>query len=391
MIQRIVVEELERGLEEADASGGRAIVLDPTSGEILAMVDAMRETPDAMAFTSEAFGEARRAGRFQRFRVIPEDPMRERFPELARSRCVVDVYEPGSTFKPFMWAAATERGLATPDNVIETHDGLWKTEYGRVLEDVHPAERQTWHEVLVNSSNIGMAQVTARMSHEQMRTDVLRFGFGRTTGIGLPGESPGLVTRARDWTKYTQTSVAFGYEIAVTPPQLARGFAAFARTGALAGTLPKLRLRAVGPEDEGEQATLERVVSPRTAELTRAAMAGVGARLLERYPRWKPGEPEFGYTLFGKSGTAKVARPDGGYFERQYVSSFVAGAPVEFPRIVVLVVVDDPGPELRNQNRHFGSQVAGPVVVRITRRALEYLGVPAGEGEGTPERLAAAR
>lgn len=377
VIQNMVLEELRRGLEEADAAGGRAIVLDPNTGEILAMVDAMRDVPDAIPYSRQAFLESLRAGRWQRFRVVPDDPLRELYPALARSRCVVDVYEPGSTFKPFMWAAATERGFAKPEDVIETNSGTWKTDYGRPLEDVHPMAQQSWHDVLVNSSNIGMAKVTSRMSHEQMRTDVLRFGFGRATGIGLPGESPGLVTGARDWSKFTQTSVAFGYEIAVTPLQLVRGFSAFARSDALAGTLPKLTLRAKDASDDAAQTTLERVVSRKTAELTRGAMGGVAAKLLERYPKWKPEDPKFAYSMFGKSGTAKIARPDGGYFERQYVSSFVAGAPVDFPRIVVLVVIDDPGPELRRHLRHYGSQVAGPVVVRITRRTLEYLGVPA--------------
>ena len=376
VVQELAREELLRGIQEADAAGGRVIVMDPASGEILAMVDEIRPPPDAVAWDRKVALQAAREHRFVRFLVVPPDPLRETVPALARNRCVVDVYEPGSTFKPFMWASVTERGLAKPDEVIKTYRGRWTTDYGRSIEDVVPLDQQSWHDVLVNSSNIGMTQGTARLTASQMHEDVLRFGFGRPTGIGLPGESKGLVTSLRDWSKYTQTSVAFGYEIAVTPLQIVRGFSAFARTGALAGTLPKLHLTA--PDGVGDQSTFERVISEKTAVLTREAMGDVARKLLDRYPKWHPEDPACPYTMFGKSGTAKIVHPNGrGYFERQYCSSFIAGAPADFPRVVVLVVIDDPGPELRAHLRHYGSQVAGPVVVRIARRTLEYLGVPA--------------
>lgn len=388
VVQELARQELVRGIEEADAAGGRAIVIDPSTGEILAMADEIREPPDAVAWDPKVAAEAARKHTFVRFRVVPPDPLRDELPALARNRCVVDVYEPGSTFKPFMWASVTERGLATPDEMIKTHRGRWRTDYGRTIEDVVPLDEQSWHDVLVHSSNIGMTEVTQRLTPAQMHEDVLRFGFGGPTGIGLPGEASGLVTSLKDWSKYTQTSVAFGYEIAVTPLQIVRGFSVFARMGVLAGTLPKLRLTAMpGGVD---RATYERVISAKTAALTRDAMGDVGKNLLARYPRWHPEDPPFEYTLFGKSGTAKIVHPDGrGYFDRQYCSSFIAAAPADFPRIVVLVVIDDPGPALRARRAHYGSHCAGPVVVRIVRRTLEYLGVPPEGEDGSVGRVAA--
>jgi len=219
---------------------------------------------------------------------------------------------------------------------------------------------------------------------------VLKFGFGRPTGLPLPGESAGLVTSARDWTKYTQTSVAMGYEVAVTPVQMARAMSALARTGAAAGTLPRLRMEAVAQEgrrgvyDDEDSAIdasggivpVHRVLPAWVANLTRDAMKGVGEAVAKRLVREKALEHAPAHPVFAKSGTSKIAIPGGrGYFERQYVSSFVAGAPADEPRIVVLVTIDDPGPQWIARRQHFGSWVAGPVVFHITDRALEYLGV----------------
>jgi cell division protein FtsI/penicillin-binding protein 2 len=238
-----------------------------------------------------------------------------------------------------------------------------------------------------------MAKGTSRLSFKQMHDAVRRFGFGSPTRIGLPGESPGIVTKIKDWSKYTQTSVAMGHEVAVTPVQMVRAFCCFARTGDLAGTMPSARLLAL---DAGEEIADEgvRVLPKKIADLTRTTMRGVTQKIDERIARKEhdaSAAPR--YEWFGKSGTAEIplgrapkgkVRPIGsdGYFPNQYNSSFLAAAPLEEPKIVIVVVIDDPGPALVARREHYGSHVAGPVVRRVIERALPYLGVP---GAPAPE------
>jgi cell division protein FtsI (penicillin-binding protein 3) len=396
-IQRIVLEEVERGVEKADAAGGRCVVMDPRTGEVLSIVDVIRDVPGAVPYQWDVPIGQERGGR-PRYITINADRARGSDAALSRNRCVEDVYEPGSTFKPFMWAAATELGIARPTDVIDTENGTWRTPYGRTISDVTKRGTMTWRDVLVNSSNIGMAKVTSGMSFDQMRDAVLKFGFGRRTDIGLPGEAFGLVTSRKNWSKYSQTSVAMGHEVAVTPVQMARAFCAFARNGDMAGTLPPATLRAV-PADSGfgGAAPGPRVLPPQIAMLTRDAMRGVTHNLDQRMSRNDPDAAALRYEAFGKSGTAEIPlgpppkgkrRPRGsdGYFQGQYNSSFIAGAPFDDPRVVVVVVIDDPGPALVAGRRHYGAATAGPVARRIIERSLAYLGVPTA----TPEESLAA-
>ncbi len=386
-IQQIALEELKRGVEHADAQGGRCVVVDPATGEILAMVQHRRKVEGLVEWDPAL---ARERGPV-RYRVTPIDPNERTEPALVRNRCVEDVFEPGSAFKPFVWASITQRGKARPDETFKTHWGEWKVPgIKRTLHDVTEAKTMTWREVLLYSSNIGMAQGAMRLSKEQLRGDVLRFGFGTPTRIGLAGEASGLVTSPRDWGDYTQTSVCMGQEVAVSPLQLVRAFCVFARNGELAGTLPSLRLEATTPGDAASQ--LRNIVLTRDISyMTREILAGVAERMRTRFAQLFPDEPDGRYTLFGKSGTAQVAKPTGGgYLENQYISSFVGGAPLGEPRLVVLVSIEDPGPSRRAILAHYGSPAAGPVVLRIMDRALEYLGVPADRVDGQdPARLAA--
>lgn len=387
-IQRIVLEELEGAVERYDAAGARCVVMDPRTGEVLSLVDVIRPVPGAVPYQWDVPIGQERGGR-PRYITINADKARGDEASLARNRCVEDVYEPGSTFKPFMWAAATELGMAKLTDEIDTEHGRWRTPYGRAVNDVTARAVMTWRDVLVNSSNIGMVKVTSGMSFDQMRESVLRFGFGKRTEIGLPGESFGLVTSRKNWSKYSQTSVAMGHEVAVTPVQMARAFCVFARNGELAGTLPPATLRAV-PADSvsGGAAPGPRVLPPEVAMTTRDAMRGVTHNLDQRLARNDPEAAKLRYEAFGKSGTAEIPlgpapkgkrRPRGsdGYYQDQYNSSFIAGAPFEEPRIVVVVVVDDPGPGLVASRKHYGAATAGPVARRVIERSLAYLGVPA--------------
>lgn len=386
-VQRLASEELSRGIEEYDAAGGRAVVMDVATGEILAMVDQLRPVPDAVPFPWPAAGPASSVQPIPRARylVIKPDPGRLVHPALGRNRCVEDIYEPGSTFKPFVWATITSAGKARPSEVFNTGDGTWITPYGRLLHDVHKFPHLTWLNVLVQSSNIGMAQGADRMSHDAMFKAIRSFGFGSKPGLGLPGETAGRVTPRRDWSKYTQTSVSFGQEIAVTPVQMARAFCVFARDGELLGTLPPARLSAADPGD-AESTVIHRLLGEQAVMLTRQALTEVAGQMEAKMAAHKE-HPEFGwrYSIFGKSGTAQIPlgkapagkrRPPGvGYYEKQYNASFIAAGPAEDPKIVVLVVIDDPGPALVRGNVYYGSQTAGPVARRVMERALGYLGV----------------
>ena len=370
-IQRFAEEELRLGLDIADAAGGRLVAIDPRTGEILALLDLEREVR-AVAFDAATLPADESA--WPRFRVFPHDAGREIDPAMARIRCVEDAYEPGSTFKPFIWAAVLERGKAAPAETLNTHKGRWRTSYGRPIEDVVARDEQSVFEVLVNSSNIGMVQLAERLTEAQLQDAIRKFGFGAPTGLPLPGEADGIVTTPRNWSRYTTTSVAFGYEIAVTPVQMVRAFSVFARQEDLAGTMPRLSLLHRGHTDAR---LLHRVLPAEVALAARDAMRRVGrlmtdrARAAGRFDDLSPA-----YDLFGKSGTARVPRPDGrGYIQKQYMSSFVAAAPADAPRIALIVVIDDPGPERIRNRSHFGSAVAGPVAARFLHRSLEYLGV----------------
>ena len=405
-IQRIVREELWRGVEEADAAGGRAVVVDPHTGEVLAMVDLVRDVPGLVEYpwvpnALRRTSVDRAPEMFEaRYRTIHqsrsqegemgtgETPVPPIDPALARNRCVEDVYEPGSTFKSFVWAVILDTGKAAPEEVFDTAGGTWRTRYGRIIKDVTRRRTMTWNQVLINSSNIGMTQGAERLSFRQLHDAVRSFGFGASTQLGLPGETAGIVTTMKAWSKYTQTSVSFGHEVAVTPVQMARAFCVFARDGELAGTLPTLSLTAREdvPPHLARPTIVHRTMSPRTAILTRQVLADVLDGVDDKLARRDPPETGWRYSMFGKSGTAMIPlgkapeghrRPVGtrGYYEGQYNSSFIAGAPVDQPRLVMLVVIDDPAPDLVRARKHYGSDVAAPVVRRSLERVLPYLGV----------------
>ncbi len=342
IIQEIAERRLAAAVAAQNAAGGRLVVLECRTGELLAMADVLSASRD---------GEERFA-----------DPGREVNPGLARNRCVSDPYEPGSTFKPFVWAVATELGRARLDEVLPTPaSGGHRTSQGRLIRDTTYHAQADWRTVLVKSINSGMAIVAERLTSEEMQDAVARFGFGRSTRCGVPGESRGLVTTPARWGHYTQTSVAMGHEIAVTPVQIVRAFSAFARDG----TLPRLRITACGPDEE-VYPFVHRVLPEWLAHTVKATLREV---MLEGTGRRAQSDR---YELFGKSGTAQLPRPDGtGYYEDRYVSSFIAGAPFREPRIVVLCVLDDPDRSLG----HFGGAIAGPVVRDVIDETLQYLGV----------------
>ncbi len=385
-VQRMVTEELTAGVEECDAQGGRCVVLDSRTGEVLAMVDVHRPIPGLAPLPTMTKEQAAKRGAVAakknevynsrlRYEIVKPDldeKGRPKPPGLGRNRCVEDVYEPGSTFKPFVWSVITELGRARPDEVFDTEGGRWITPTGKPISDVHKAATMTWRDVLVNSSNIGMIKGAQRLSPREFHDALTRFGFGAKTGIGLGGESGGIVTPPQRWSVFTHTSNAYGNEVAVTALQMARAFSVFARDGDLAGTIARPRL--TSPSADEPPGIVYRVLPASIALSTRDAMRGVTASMETKYAKAAPDGTPWKYSMFGKSGTARVPCPPIGYLQHQYVPSFIAAGPTEAPRIVVAVVIDDPGPARIRSRTYFGASTAGPVVRRVMERTLTYLG-----------------
>ncbi len=354
-IQEIAEERLAREVLERNAAGGRLIIADPLTGDILALADVVNHE--------------------QRNRNEVEPGEAPANPRLARPRCGTDPYEPGSTFKPFVWAAATEAGAADPEEILPTPSSQpHRTRGKRRIRDVHYYGPSSWRKVLVKSMNSGMAIVAERMDHRQMQQAVERFGFGTRTRCGIPGETAGIVTPPEQWTDYTQVSVAMGHEIAVTPLQMVRAFSVFCTDG----RLPTLKILSPGTEHVSVE---HRVIDSTIARMTRDTMRSVMTEGTGR-----ASQSDY-YQLFGKSGTAQLPIAEGGgYHEDRYVSSFIAGAPLETPRLVALCVIEDPDKRI---GQYYGGRVAGPVVRDVLDQSLSYMGVPPDvEGVETMPRLA---
>lgn len=333
-IQKIAETELARTVSEYQAEAGQIIILDPHTGEILALAN-------APAFNPETYRHAH--------------------PEQRRNRAVADAFEPGSIFKPFVWARLIEAGLVAPHQVVDaTESGV--AYFGRRrLRDASPHGEITWDEVLVQSSNIGMARIGHEAGIDTLYEIVTDFGFGQTTGSNLPGEASGIVNPRHAWNRlYSTTSVPMGQEIATTGIQLVRAFTAFANGGLMmTPTIERL--------STGRRAEASRVLAPDIARHGRAVLRRAVTEGTGRYANSGI------YQIFGKTGTAQ--RPDfetGGYRPNEYVASFLAGAPLDQPRLVIGCFIHRPNPS----RGYYGGLVAAPTARRVLEQALIYLGVP---------------
>jgi len=336
-IQAIAEEELRKTCDHFAAQEGQVIVMVPQTGEILAMANYPSFDPNIFGSTD---------------------------PDRRRNRCVTDVFEPGSTFKPFVWAAILEGGYATPNTIFNCGPGVWRSPQGRRLRDAYPVGKVSFAKVLIKSSNVGMAKAAARMGKKRLYEAVRAMGFGSTSGSGLIGEVPGLVNPLKKWTHFSMTSIPMGQEIGVTGLQMGRALCVIANGGLMVE--PKL----LAGDDELPHNMVqvkERVLSQKTADRTRAVMRRVVTEGTGRRVNSKK------YAVWGKTGTAQVAKEDGrGYEDGAYTACFIGGAPVEKPRIVVVCFVKKPDPA----KGYYGGVVAGPCVKNIIERTLEYLGVP---------------
>lgn len=342
-IQATVERSLAEAVQRFDAESGVGIVIHPGTGAILAMAN-------YPSFDPNHYG----------------DFAAERY----RNRAVTDPYEPGSTFKPFIAAAALAEGVVRLGEVFDCEHGTWQ-DGPRTLRDSHPFDYLTFEEIVIRSSNIGMGKIGKRLGNELLYKHVRGFGFGRKTGVDLLGEGSGILRDLSRWNSYTTTSIPMGQEIAVTPLQLARAFCVFANGGKLVEpyvvrAVVDARGRVVSdltPEPSNEQVLPEEIVAVmKDKVLSEVVNQGSGRRVRLA-----------NYQVFGKTGTAQVAKKGGGGYEpNAYVSSFVGAAPARDPQMVALIVIRKPNKSLG----YYGGTVAGPVVREILRHGLAYLQIP---------------
>ncbi len=337
-IQYIAEKELTLQVSESRARGGVAIVMDPHSGEVLALA----QQP---SFNPNSFLDYR--------------------PAMWKRNAVADAYEPGSTFKMVTLAAVLEEGLARPDEMIYGENGSIVVA-GKTYHDVHKFRWLTVREVISKSSNICTIKLAERLGPKLLHNYVKKFGFGSKTGIELPGEASGLVRDVGDWSGVSTSSISIGYEVSVTPIQLITAYAAIAN----GGVLVQPRLVKAELKDRREYKALisrqpRRVVSEKTA--------GTITSILKEVVESGTGKEASidGYAVAGKTGTARKYDPRlGAYSSNKYIASFVGYLPADKPRVAILVVIDEPKSSI------YGGSVAAPAFSRIGSQVVRYLKIP---------------
>lgn len=336
LLQQIAESELERGVKESDAEGGIVVMLQPKTGEILALAQYPRINP-------ASFGKAPK--------------------EDQKLRAVTDMVEPGSVFKIVTVAAALEHGLIRPDRRFDAENGVWQvTMKGqrrpRTIRDVHKHATLTFRESMEQSSNIVMAKASDVIGNERLYTTARDFGFGTATGADIPAEIGGRLFKPVQWSGPTRHSLSYGYEIGATPLQIAAAYAALANGGVL--MRPFILKRELDPDgdilQEGRPTPVRRVVSEETAATLTSFLEGV----VERGTATSAKIP--GLRIAGKTGTSKRL-VNGSYEGKEYTASFVGYFPADDPRIVCLVMIDKP----RGIN-YYGGTTSAPVFREIVKR-----------------------
>jgi cell division protein FtsI (penicillin-binding protein 3) len=344
-VQQFVREELVKQYESYEAESAVAVVAEPKTGAILAMVS----LPDF-------------------------DPaLRNCDPNNFRSRAITDWYEPGSIIKPVIVAIALDAGVVNRTERIFCENGSYSGKgFGRIGEYREGFGDLSVSEILIKSSNIGMAKIGQRLGKDKLHNGLALFGFGKKTGIELPGEVEGLLRPAAQWDGFSVTRIPFGQEICVTSMQLVRAFCILANGGRL---VRPFMVRAI-VDNDGKITELNQppapvgyIIRPEVAKwIVTEAMVGVvteGTGKRAKLDKWQ---------VFGKTGTANIARSDArGYSENDFVASFVAGAPADDPAIVVLVSIRKPNRALGKG--YTGGTVAAPVAAEIIEKTLNYFGV----------------
>ena len=335
-LQHIADRELRAGVAENAASGGSAVIMDPRSGEILALAN-------WPTFNPNAFGEA---------------------DELAwRNRAVQDLYEPGSTFKVVTASAAIEEGLITPDDPINCSPG-YITFGSRMIRDTHEYGVLPFIDVIAKSSNVGAIRVGMKLGPERLIRYVNRFGFGQSIAPDFRGENPGIVWDAARMDASALASVSMGYQVGVTPIQMATAVSAVANGGELVEPHVVRAFIRNGRREETARKVIRRAINPETAATVTQIMEAV----VERGTAKSFAQMD-GYTVAGKTGTAsKLVNQH--YSKSDYNASFVGFVPSRKPAVVIVVVIDSP-----HAKGYYGAVVSAPVFKRIADATLRHLGI----------------
>lgn len=338
-IQYLAYRELKAAVRDQRARAGSIVVLDVTTGEVLAMVNQPAFNPN------------------DREQIQAAD---------YRNRAATDIFEPGSSIKPFWVAAALAAGRYDSRSVIDTSPGFFKVGV-KIFEDEHNFGAIDIATVLAKSSNVGMAHIALALAPQQAWTTLTRLGFGEVTSSGYPGESAGLLPAYPQWRPIGIVTMSHGYGLSVTPLQLAH---AYATIGALGVVRPVSFLAA-----DGEVAGTRALEEPACHELLRmleSVVAAEGTGRLAAIP---------GYRVSGKTGTAWKATA-GGYSTDRYMAVFGGVAPATAPRLAAVVVIDEP-----SAGQHMGGQVSAPVFSRVVGGALRLLAVAPDAPVRAPEEL----
>lgn len=342
-LQFIAESALDRAWRESNARSASLILMDPSTGEILALANRPTFDPNRVG---------------------------ERPAEFRRNRAVTDPFEPGSVFKVITAAVALGTGTVTPDRKFFCENGEYPVA-GRILHDHKPHGWLTFREVITRSSNIGTAKAAMEVGPQRLYRGIRAFGFGEPTGVELPGEAPGKVKPPREWSKPSITVIPMGHEVSVTALQLAQAVSVVANGGYL--VRPRV-VREIREPDSGavvrrfSPQVRRRVLTPECVAVLREILAGV----VEEGTGQKAAIP--GVRVAGKTGTAQKVEPGGGYSHSRFIASFVGFFPVEDPRLAMVVTFDEPWPV------YYGGSVAAPVFSEVGQGALAYLrrqGLPA--------------
>jgi cell division protein FtsI (penicillin-binding protein 3) len=343
-LQHVAERELHAGVLENRASGGTAIIMDPHTGEILALANEPTFNPNA-------------------YRDWPENDR--------RNRAVQDLYEPGSTFKVVTASAAIDDKVVPLDSLIDVRGGRIRLG-SRVVHDTHDYGVLSFTDVIVKSSNVGAIKIGFRVGADRLGEYVRRYGFGRGASPDFPGESPGIVWST--WSDSALMSVSMGYQVGVTALQMATAVSAVANGGILVE--PRV-LRAIyreGRRDAVEPRAVRRTTSAETAAALTTIMEQVVERGTAKAARLS------GFTVAGKTGTA-AKLINGHYSYTDYNASFVGFVPSRDPAVTIIVVIDSP-----RAGAHVGGLVSAPIFKRIAQSTLQYLGIsPTVQAAGSPE------
>ena len=348
-LQNIAERELQAGVEEYGAAGGSVVVMDPATGEILALAN-------APTFNPNSFSRAPEGNR--------------------RNRAIQDLYEPGSTFKIVTASAALEEGLIHPDDPIDVSAGLIR--FGsRQIDDVHRYGVLSFTDVIVKSSNVGAIKVGLRLGPERLGRYVSRFGFGQTLVPDFRGENAGIVWNPSRLDPGAVASVSMGYQVGVTPVQMAAAVSSIANGGMLYEPRVVRATITDGQRAAVPHKVLRRTVSERTAAQLTAIMEAVVERGTAKAAQID------GYTIAGKTGTASKII-NGAYSQSEYNASFVGFLPSRKPALTIIVVIDSP-----HGKGYMGGAVAAPIFKRIAEASLRHLGIAPTVNPAPPVLVAA--